>query len=59
MKVLELVAKSEHVSSKLFNKISTDSTINDSTGKHEYNRHGIEIKFVQLGKVLILNFLNK
>jgi len=58
MKVLELVAKSEHVSSKLFNKISTDSTINDSTGRHEFNRHGIEIKFVQLGQIGEFDFMS-
>jgi len=49
MKVLQLVAKSDHVSSKLFSKLSIDNTINDSLGRHEFNRHGIEIKFVQLG----------
>jgi len=57
MKILELVANSNHVSSKLFSKLSIDNTINDSLGRYEFNRHGIEIKFVQLGEIGQFEFI--
>jgi len=51
MKILELVTDVNYVNSKIMNKIGGDNGINESVGWIEYNRHGIEIKFVQLGRL--------
>jgi len=57
MKILEIIADNEYVSSKTFNKLDVDYTINDSVGWKEYNRHGIEIRFVQLGNIGKFDFM--
>jgi len=57
MKILELVPDINFVSSKIFDKVGADNTINDSVGWLEYNRHGIEIKFVQLGNIGKFDFM--
>jgi len=57
MKILELVTDVDYVSSKLFNKVDADNSINESVGWVEYNRHGIEIKFVQLGNIGKFDFM--
>jgi len=50
MKVLELVTDVNHVNSKVLSSLNNgDEVKNESVGWLEYNRHGIEIKFVQLG----------
>lgn len=49
MKVLELVNDINYVNSKILSSINANNEINESVGWLEYNRHGIEIKFVQLG----------
>jgi len=55
MKVLELVTDVNHVNSKVISSLNNDEEIkNESVGWIEYNRHGIEIKFVQLGIYIIL-----
>jgi len=57
MKILELVTDVNYVSSKLFDKVGADNSINESIGWLEYNRHGIEIKFVQLGNIGKFDFM--
>ncbi|OUM69318.1 hypothetical protein PIROE2DRAFT_2822 [Piromyces sp. E2] len=54
MKILELITDVNYVNSKVINSIGGSNDINQSVGWIEYNRHGIEIKFVQLGTINIL-----
>ena len=57
MKILEQVTDVDYISPKIINKINVDNDINDSVGWMEYNRHGIEIKFVQSGNIIIIIIL--
>ncbi|KAG4091117.1 hypothetical protein H8356DRAFT_1709489 [Neocallimastix lanati (nom. inval.)] len=58
MKVLELVTDVNHVNSKVISSLNNDEEIkNESVGWIEYNRHGIEIKFVQLGNIGQFDFM--
>jgi len=57
MKVLELVNDINYVNSKILSSINANNEINESVGWLEYNRHGIEIKFVQLGNIGKFDFM--
>jgi len=56
MKVLELVNDINYVNKNILPLVGDDG-INESVGWLEYNRHGIEIKFVQLGDIGQFDFM--